>query len=364
MKEEMDKRIQKLRKSLSARRLDAALITGPENRFYLSGFLAEDPGLTESAGALLISRASKILLTDGRYEIQARQQAPDFEIAIYKKGLAYTLKRLFSKIGVKRCAYEPAFISCSRFEGLKRAVAGVSWHVLGDICLKMRLLKDGQERQRIRKAQKAAESVFEQVFPEIMPGRTEKEIAFMILEGLHVRADGPSFPPIVASGPNSALPHAVPSDRKIKEGEPVIVDMGARLGGYCSDMTRTVFCGSPSEKFRKIYSVVREAQNAAQEAVRPGMTGREADSLARKVIEGAGLGRYFVHALGHGVGIAIHEAPAVSSGCRKKLREGMVFTVEPGIYVQGEGGVRLENMGLLRESGFEIMTSERWFYDF
>ncbi len=364
MKEKIDSRIARVRRSLSARGLDAALITGPENRFYLSGFQAEDMGLTESAGALVITRDLRMLLTDGRYSVQAEKQAHGFEIIIYRRGLAQELKLLFRKIVVQKCAFEPAFISCSRLEMLKKSTPPVSWQDLGDICQMMRVLKDREECTCIKRAQQAAEAVFEQVLPEIRPGRTEKEIAFMILKGLSAQSDGPSFPPIVASGPNSALPHALPGDRKIKKAEPVIIDMGARLDGYCSDMTRTVFCGEPSKRLKTIYNTVKRAQQAAQQAVRPGMTGREADHLARKVIEKSGFGSCFVHSLGHGVGIAIHEPPALSPGCKKKLKAGMVFTVEPGIYIAGEGGVRLENMGLLKEDGLEIMTSDRWFYDF
>lgn len=364
MKKKIDSRIARLRKSISSRGLDAALISGPENRFYLSGFLAEDLGLTESAGALVVTRDHRILLTDGRYKIQARKQAPGFEIIIYRRGLAHELKALFSRIEVQKCAFEPAFISCSRLEMLKNSTLGVSWQDIGDICQTMRELKDKEECLCLKRAQQATEAVFDQVLPEIRPGRTEKEIAFMILKGLSIQADGPSFPPIVASGPNSALPHALPGDRKIRKAEPVIIDMGARLDGYCSDMTRTVFCGEPAGRLKTIYSVVKRAQIAAQQAIMPGMTGREADNVARKVIEEAGFGSYFVHSLGHGVGIAIHEAPVLSQRSRKKLKAGMVFTVEPGIYIVGEGGVRLENMGFLKENGLEIMTSDRWFNDF
>ncbi len=364
MKEQTAIRIRRLKKSLSARRIETALITAPENRFYLSGFLAEDIGLTESAGALLITRQECFLLTDGRYEVQAKQQAPGFNTVIYKKGLISSLKPIFQDMELHSCAYEPDYISCRRFHELRNSIPGISWHDIGNTCEKMRLIKDNEECSLIIKAQQAAEAVFKDVLPMIQPGKTEKEIAFTILQGLYTKADGPSFPPIVASGPNSALPHAVPENRKIRKGEPVIVDMGARIQGYCSDMTRTVFCGRPSARFQDIYMVVKEAQRTAQEAIRPGMTGKEADHIARKVIENAGFGNRFVHSLGHGVGIAIHEPPMLSTRSRKRLRPGMVFTVEPGIYLPGEGGVRLENMGILQDNGLEIMTSNKWFYEF
>ena len=180
-----------------------------------------------------------------------------------------------------------------------------------------------------------------------------------------MRCEGPSFPPIVASGPNAALPHAVPTDRVIQRGETVIIDMGARVEGYCSDMTRTIIPGGdPPEDVRRVYAAVKEAQAAAQKAIREGMTGREADKVARRVIDQAGFGKYFIHSLGHGVGLAVHEQPSLSPRARKKLRAGMVVTVEPGIYIKGLCGVRLENMGLVRPDGLELLSSGRWYYDF
>jgi len=364
MKDRTGERLKRLRRSLAARNIQAALITGQDNRFYLSGFKAEDLGLAESAGALLITRHEQILLTDGRYDIQARKEAPGYQVVIYKKGLARQLRGIFQRLEVSSCAYEPAYISCSRFEHLTNTMPAVQWQPLGDILSRMRLIKDRDEYTQLKKAQEAAEKVFEMVLPEIVPGRSEKEIAFMILEGLYKEAEGPSFPPIVASGPNSALPHAMPGNRKIKKAEPVIIDMGARIGGYCSDMTRTIFCDEPSPELKEIYMTVKNAQDRAQRQVRPGMTCREADGLARKIINEAGFGRYFVHSLGHGVGIAIHEAPTLSQRSAKRLKTGMVFTVEPGIYIRETGGVRLENMGILEQDGLDILTSNKWFYDF
>lgn len=364
MEETTRRRLSRIKKALAARDLDALLITCPENRYYLSGFWAEDLGFTESSGALLITRHENLLLTDGRYEEQARSQAPSFAIHIYKKGLPRLLSSLFRQIGITRCGYEPSFLSCSRFEHLKKAVYPARFVDFGNLVFRMRAIKDNKELEKTRAAQDVAEEVFEGLLSWIRPGMTEKEVAFEILKGLSMKADGPSFAPIVASGPNSALPHAIPQDRPIEKGEPVIIDMGARLDGYCSDMTRTIFLGEPNEYFKRIYMVVKEAQNAAQTFVRAGVTAKEADAAARNVIKDHGYGQYFCHGLGHGVGIAIHEAPALSFRNRKKLRSSMVVTIEPGIYVPGKGGVRLENMGIVREKGLTLLTSNKWYYDF
>ena len=228
----------------------------------------------------------------------------------------------------------------------------------------MRSVKEQEEIEKIRASQRVNEEVFEEVLSNIKIGMSEKELSFMIFKGLMEKADGPSFPPIVASGPNSSLPHAVPTERRIKEHEPIIIDMGARLNGYCSDMTRTVFLGEPGEEFKKIYNVVKDAQKRAKERIRAGITAREADSFSRDFITEKGLGKYFLHSLGHGVGIAIHEAPALSKRSRKNLKIGMVITIEPGIYLPGKGGVRLEDMAVVKEDGVDVITSNKWFYEF
>ncbi len=364
MTKEIETRLSRLRRSLAARDLQAVLITCPENRYYFSGFWAEDLDITESAGCLLITRNENLLLTDGRYQEQASKEASDFQVLIYKKGLPRLLRELFRELDITRCGYEPSYLSCSLFKKIKKAVSPARLTDFGDLPQRMRAIKDREEIKRIRSAQEVAEEVFSSILPELKPGVTEKEIAFLILKGLYHKADGPSFPPIVASGPNSSLPHAVPTDRKIGPGEPIIIDMGARLHGYCSDMTRTMFIGEADSLFKKIYAIVSQAQDEAQKALKAGMTGRDADLVAREVIREKGYGDYFVHSLGHGVGIAIHEAPTLSFRNKKRLKPNMVVTVEPGIYLPGKGGVRLENMVIVQEDGCEIITSSRFYYDF
>ena len=357
-------RIKRLRAVLAGRGLDAFLVTSPENRLYLSGFSAEDVGISESAGALFVLRNEAVLLTDGRYEVQARNESPGWRVVIYRHGLARCLKGLVRDCRVRGFAYEPGYISCQRLEAIKKALTEIELVSLGGRIETMRSIKSSSEVESIKKAIFAAETVLEGVLRDIRPGMTEKEIAWRIIEGLWQHAEGPSFPPIVASGPNSALPHAVPSDRTVEEGEPILVDMGARLGGYCSDMTRTIFIGEPGPLFREVYSVVRQAQSAAQLALRAGLTGRQVDRIARDVIKDAGYGPRFVHSLGHGVGLAVHEAPTLSKRSRKRLRPGMIVTIEPGIYLPDHGGVRLENMALVKADGAEILSKADWFYEF
>ena len=206
---------------------------------------------------------------------------------------------------------------------------------------------------------------FTTVFLIHLPRQPEKEIAWQI-EGLAREggADGLAFASIVASGPNGALPHAVPTDRKIKAKEPIILDVGVKLDGYCCDMTRTIFLGRPGPKFREIYRTVRQAQLFALQKVRAGMKSTLLDSFAREVIKDAGFGEYFGHSLGHGVGLAIHERPRIGPGKPLELKTGMVVTVEPGIYIPGKGGVRLEEMVVITRDGPKILTKARHFYDF
>ncbi len=360
-----EKLLSRMRRIIRARKLDAILVTCPENRRYLSGFSADDMGLQESAGALLVTATENILLTDGRYRLQAEHEAPGWSVEIYRKGLAGKLGALASGIRLAAVGYEPGCLTCAALARIEKALPGARLVPLPARINDFRAIKTDREIISIKKAIGVAEEVFDTVWKELEPGCTEREVAWEITRQLGLRCEGPSFPPIVASGPNAALPHAVPTDRVIQRGETVIVDMGARVEGYCSDMTRTIIPGGdPPEDVRRAYAAVRDAQAAAQKAIREGITGRQADQIARRVIDQAGFGKYFVHSLGHGVGLAVHEQPSLSPGARKKLRSGMVVTVEPGIYIRGLCGVRLENMGLVRPDGLELLGSARWYYDF
>lgn len=361
-------RLEIFRRKFLDRNLDAFLVSVPENRYYLSGFEEEDLQLTESSGCLLITETSEYLLTDPRYEEAAKEAVPDFNIAIYTAGLAQILPELFSELNVTRLGAEAHFLTAKRFREIEEALARVkpSGRVVPaeDIVEQMRIIKDDAEVERIRDSIRLTEKAVQAVWNSLSPGKTEKEMAWLIEKTIREGGgQAVSFPPIVAGGPNAALPHAVPRERKIGSGESVILDLGSKLNSYCSDMTRTWFAGEPDPKLREIYKIVREAQLAAQSAIRAGRDTVEIDSVARNLIRDAGYGDYFGHGLGHGVGLAVHERPSLRRIDPTPLETNMIVTVEPGIYLPGHGGVRLENMVRVTETGCELLTREELFYD-
>ena len=220
-----------------------------------------------------------------------------------------------------------------------------------------RRAKDQEELALVQKAIDVADAAMETVSPTIEPGETEREVAWRLERAMReLGADSLSFDTIVAAGPNGAMPHHRPSEREIAAGEPVVIDMGATVGGYCSDITRTICVGEPDDTFRKIYDIVLGAQLTAIATVRAGMSGAEADGLSRVVIDGAGYGENFGHSLGHGVGLVVHELPRLGPKSKDTLEEGMVFTVEPGIYLTGWGGVRIEDVVRLEKDGARVLS--------
>ena len=347
---------------------DTAWVIHPENRRYLSGFKAEDTQFTESSGSLLINNARSLLVTDSRYVLEAEKEALDFEVQILKKGLVEDLPGLVKGMGTKKLGFEENYLTWGLHKGFTEKLKTLSPQIdlvpLNGLAEEMREVKDEEETKAIEDAADLISEIFNEIIAKLKTGMTEKEVAWDI-EALarHGGAETLSFPSIVASGPNSALPHAVPTDRKLGSKEPVIIDAGVRLNGYCSDMTRTVFLGGPGEDFRVIYRTVRHAQVAALKEIRPLVDSTHLDGIARGVINEAGFGEYFGHGLGHGVGLAVHERPKVGPRDPVKLKNGMVFTVEPGIYIPGKGGVRLEEMVLVEDKGPRILTKNDHIYD-
>ncbi|MBU0682268.1 MAG: Xaa-Pro peptidase family protein [Proteobacteria bacterium] len=356
-----------LKTRLHRRDLDAVLISQPHNRRFLSGFTPLDHGIEESAGLLLIpSKGRPFLLTDSRFELAARHEAPDFEVILYRKGLLPLLKKLFTRLSIKRCGFESHYTLHSSAEKLLSLGAKLDVELvpLSGIVEKMRLCKDKEALTKIEQAVLLNEEVFQEVYGQMRPGMTEIEVALQIETTMRLRgAERPSFDTIVAAGPNGALPHAVPTSRALKEGEPIVIDMGLILAGFCSDMTRTVVLGPPDSQTAKIIRLVRKAQLAGMAAIKAGVTGKQVDSKARAVIKEAGYGDKFGHGLGHGVGLAVHEAPGLSPRYTKKLQVGMVVTVEPGIYIEGWGGVRLENMVVVEQGGCRLLNRDTTFLD-
>ena len=348
------KRLQKLRNSIAERELDALLISQPENLRYLSGF-------TSSPGWLFISGQNAILALDFLYVEQAKGESPGFEIIQIKQELHDWLPGLVSDSGWHKLGFEANFVSYDSYHKLSEAIKTKQINLelipTTGIVEQLRSTKEPEELRFITKAVELADAALEQAKAIIRPGITEKEIAWEIEKNLRQEgSEGIPFEIIVASGPNSALPHARPTEKTICSGEPVLIDMGARINGYCSDLSRTLFLGKADTTFREIYNIVLKAQATAIERIESGMDASQADRLARSVIEQAGYGAAFGHGLGHGVGLAIHEFPRLGLSSSDSLADGMVFTAEPGIYLAGQGGVRIEDMVVLENGKARVLT--------
>ena len=351
----MNYRLENLRNKLEEKALDAILISTPENRRYLSRF-------TGSAGYLVISRDRAVLATDFRYVEQAGNQAPDFEVTKVGSDWAWLMEQL-GDTGVKKLGFEGHQMTVATYQQITKALEELSsddrpsFVSTTGMVENLRSVKDEEELSLLQKAIDVADAAMEAVSPNIQPGETEREVAWKLEKAMReLGADSLSFDTIVGAGPNGAMPHHRPSDRTIQAGEPIVIDMGAKVGGYCSDITRTVCIGEQDETFRKVYDIVLCAQLTAIATVQTGMTGGDADDLSRSVIAEAGYGENFGHSLGHGVGLVIHEHPRVSPKAENPLEKGMVFTVEPGIYLSGWGGVRIEDVVILEENGARVLS--------
>lgn len=354
-------RLAQLRARLKDQAFDTLMVLRGENRRYLSGFTGEDGQLDESAGTLFITSERQLLATDSRYVTQAKNEATEFEVFVYEEGLASSLPEILGMIGTRHLGFESPRLPYGQFqrmdEQLKKHGSSVSLVPTEGLVEDLRMIKEPQEIEAIKRSLALSEKVFETLMETLHAGVSEKQLAWAVEKGLReAGADSVAFPPIVASGSNAALPHAIPTDRAIVEGEPILFDWGARLQGYCSDISRTVVLGSPDDTFTKVYQVVKDAQSMAIEAMKPGVSSQAVDGIARDHIGNKGFKHYFGHALGHGVGLATHEKPRLSPVRPMNLEAGMVTTVEPGIYIPGWGGVRLENMVVLEEDGAVVLN--------
>lgn len=360
-------RLVKLQASLRRRNISAFLVTHPANRRYLSGYTPNDHSIEESSGVLLIpSRGAPYLLTDSRFNLQAEEEAAGFTVRLYTGGLIALLRKMLPELGTTRLGFESHYMLHATARKLAAMAGRLKLELvpLTGLVERLRAVKFDEEIAKIRAAVLLNEKVFERVYPTIKPGMSEAAVALALDAAMRgMGAESPSFDTIVAFGANSAKPHAMPSQRVLRKGEIVLVDMGLVLDGYCSDMTRTFVAGRPDPVFTERLRIVRRAQLAAIRIIRAGITSREVDQAARGVIREAGYGEFFGHALGHGVGINVHEAPRLSSRSRQKLRAGMIVTVEPGIYLPEWGGIRLENMVVVRETGCEVLNRNTTFLD-
>lgn len=344
-------RLARLRERLAQEGLDGLWVTGATNRRYLSGF-------TGSAGSLLITAGAALLITDGRYISQATAEAPAFTVVRHGAKMLDTLARQAAELGVKALGFEAEHQTVAFFQQARSALEGVELVPTQGLVEGLRMVKNPEELDLIRRAAQMADAAFDALLPDIRPGVSERDLALALEFDLKSRgAEGLSFPIIVVSGPRSALPHGRPTDRVLQPGDMVTFDWGCIWGGYASDVTRTVVMGEPSPRQREVYETVLAAQLAGLAALRPGITGREVDAVARKVIEDAGYGQYFSHGLGHGVGLDVHEGPRLAAGFDHELAPGMVVTVEPGIYIPDWGGVRIEDLVVITETGHEVLST-------
>ncbi|SHO49057.1 M24 family metallopeptidase [Desulfopila aestuarii] len=362
------KRIKKLQKKLRRKKVDALLVSQSHNRRYLSGFTATDHDISESSGVLLIpARGEGLLLTDFRYRQQAEQEVPHLQIKMYPRGLINLLKSLLPKCDIRKLGFESSYMLHSTHRTMKDAFKkkGIELVPLSGMIEKMRTVKDAEEIALIRESVTRNEQVFRDILPTITSSQTEIDIALALEQRMRVLgASSPSFATIVAAGENSALPHAVPQNSRIGAAGPLTIDMGLILNGYCSDMTRTFIPGKRvTKKYQDIHRIVRQAQLAGIATIKAGISGKEVDKAARDIIADAGYGDYFGHSLGHGVGLAVHEAPRLSTQSKDTLKAGMIVTVEPGIYIPGWGGIRLENMVIVTEDGCENLNSDTTWLD-
>jgi Xaa-Pro aminopeptidase len=350
-------RLQKLRQRFAEKKIEAILVSQPENRYYLSGF-------NGSAGSLLITPQHAILATDFRYLEQAKAQAPDYELFPITGNIDDWFLKLVAELNLKQLGFETEHITYAWYRQLTNALNKTQSKLklvpAGGLVESLRAIKEPEEIEFITKAVEISDSAFNYIEDRIRVGMTEKEIAWEIEKFMREQGSQPiPFDVIVASGHNAALPHARPSGYAVGPGEPLVIDIGARYEGYSSDLTRTICPGSPEATFDKIYDIVSGAQLAAMSLIKEGMSGSEADQMARIVIEEAGYGKAFGHGLGHGVGLAPHELPRLGPNSSDQVVDGMVFTIEPGIYLPGWGGVRIEDVVVMENGKIRVISKAR-----
>ena len=350
-------RLQKLRQKLAGKEIDAIFVSQPENRYYLSDF-------DGSSGYLLITEKTAILATDFRYIEQAKIQSPDYEIFKINGEVADWFHSLLSGQNITRLGIEGGHINLTFYQQLAEAVARQSSPLqllpVDGLVESLRAVKEPEEIELISQAAGISDNAAKYAEEIIHAGISEKQLAWEIEKFLRENgSEAIPFDIIVASGPNSAMPHARPTQRVINPGEPIVIDIGARVKGYCSDLSRTLCLGAPDNTFRKIYDTVLDAQLTAMSIIKEGFTGEQADNIARRVIEQAGYQDAFGHSLGHGIGLAPHEAPRLGPGSTEILTSGMTFTIEPGIYLPGWGGIRIEDLVVLDNGKVKVISKAR-----
>lgn len=346
----MNKRLENLRTLIAREGLECLIVSQPENRRYISGF-------TGSAGVLAVSAQEALILADFRYYTQAQEQASDFELCPVGARVEEALARAIREHGWRRIGIEKHDVTLETYEKWHEAAPCVEWALTRGLVESLRQIKDETELAFLEKAVAISDEAMQHLEEWIKPGVTESDVAWELERYMRTHgAEALSFTTIVGSGPNSALPHAVVTERIIQAGDPVVIDMGALYQGYHSDMTRSFCLKHATDEYLKIWQIVLDAQLAVEQRLKANMTGFDVDKIARDLIYNAGYEGKFGHGLGHSVGLAIHENPRASSQSQEVLSSGVVLTVEPGIYLPGVAGVRIEDMVVIQEHGCQVLT--------
>jgi Xaa-Pro aminopeptidase len=351
MDAQFTKRRREVIQELGHRKLDCLLVNHPANWYYLTGFTGE-------SGLLALTPDGATLITDGRFTTQAKEEASGIRIELQKGSLYAHVGEWLRRRKLRRAGYDPTQWTVAQSEALKKASGPKSRMIEAPgVVERLRMKKDQQELAVMREAAILAGEVLESVLPVLKLGVREDEIAAEIEYRMKKKgASGASFESIVASGPRAALPHARPTSKRLRKNELVVLDLGAILRHYCSDMTRTVFLGRAPERIRNWYKAVQQAQEAAVHAVKAGAACGEVDAAARDVLKKSRLDKYFVHSTGHGLGLEVHEDPRIARGKAIRLEAGNVITIEPGVYVEGVGGIRIEDDVVVHSQGNEVLT--------
>jgi Xaa-Pro aminopeptidase len=351
MSEPYARRRREVVRQLKQRQLDCLLVTEPPNWYYLTGFTGE-------SGALLVTSEGTSLITDGRFTTQAAGEAPGICVELLKGALFGSVGEWLKQRRIRRAGFDPEQWTVAQLKALRKACGTKCRGIeASGIIERLRMKKDALELAVMRRAARLAGDVLEGVLKLVKPGVREIDIGAEIEYQMKKRgASGVSFETIVASGHRAALPHARPTSKRLRKNELVVLDLGAILGHYCSDITRTVYVGQASRRIRGWYRAVQEANQAAVAAVKSGIACGEVDAAARDILKKNGLETYFVHSTGHGLGLEVHEAPRVARGQSIRLEAGNVITIEPGVYVEGVGGIRIEDDVAVGVQGSEVLT--------
>jgi Xaa-Pro aminopeptidase len=356
----MTDRIDRLRAVAASHGADGAIVSHPANRRYFSGFPGIDLAPDEAGGVLLVTGDEAILYTGTSNLPWAEGTVrPPVVARNWERPWSAFLGRQLQELGVRRVAFEDRAMTVADHTAIVEAASAVTTLIpIGGAFQAVRAIKDEEELALIAKAVRVTDEAFVAATTALEPGISERDLAWRIDLALReCGSDGPAFETIVASGPHAARPHHQPTDREIQAGEPIVIDMGAFVDGYCGDLTRTIVVGEAPALFTDRYNTVLAAQQTALAGIRAGLTGGETDNLAREALTASGFGEQFLHWIGHGVGLVVHEGPLLSPDSEEVVQPGHVITVEPGIYFEGWGGIRIEDMGVVRDKGLEVLSN-------